>query len=122
MCKKAAEHKILPLFTFPNGFVLFPICNLLCRARGACGAGHARRARRARRSRTCGACRARGACGAALSRRALRTRWPCRAHAAAHEKGFRQNAAAAFAAAIVFVGIKKTTHNICPLLVNFFSK
>ena len=32
MCKKAAEHKILPLFTFPNGFVLFPICNLLCRA------------------------------------------------------------------------------------------
>ena len=50
MQKKAAEHKILPLFTFPNGFVLFPLCYLLCGSGGARGTGGTRRPRGAPRT------------------------------------------------------------------------
>ena len=38
------------IITFPNGFVLFPICNLLCCARRARCARCARRARLSRRA------------------------------------------------------------------------
>ena len=69
MCKKAAEHKILPLFTFPNGFVLFPICNLLCGSRCTRRTGRAGCTRGTRCTRRAGrAGRARGSCRTGCTR------------------------------------------------------
>ena len=109
MQKKAAEHKILPLFTFPNGFVLFPICNLLCRAR--------------RTLRTCGTlwtCRTRRTRRAALAGGTLGTGGTCGTHRAAQDGHLRIGAAAAagLAGAAAFAAAGKSdmiVHVVFPL-------